>query len=174
MERNGHIEDDALDAWCDELAQGEVLVDATGAGRLAAGMIRKFRESPRAQQLAKAKKSFREIEFLLAWPPEGGASGRYFRGFIDCLYEDQAGDWRVLDYKTNNISPALCESTAKKYELQMAVYGLAVEAALKRPPAELVLCFLRPGVEYALPWNPSVRAEAIEMVNQAIERFVSK
>ena len=63
-----------------------------------------------------------ELEFLLAWPPEssladGSGNGEnkqqpinlrgslFIQGFIDCLYQDAAGDWRLLDYKTNLVSP---------------------------------------------------------------------
>ena len=49
--------------------------------------------------------------------------------------------------------------------MQMYVYALAAERALGEPPAELVLHFLRPGVEHVFPWNDAARTRAIEMVN---------
>ena len=34
------------------------------------------------------------------------------RGFIDCLYEDQAGAWHVLDFKTNQVDPSTLAAVA--------------------------------------------------------------
>ena len=39
--------------------------------------------------------------------------------------------------------------------MQMLVYALAAETILKSPPAELTLCFLRPGLEYHFDWDPA-------------------
>ncbi len=80
------------------LAQTEIEVDK------AIDMIGRFLASPRAAQIAAAREVHRELEFLLAWPPENPQpGGRYLQGFIDCLYRDPAGGWRIIDYKTNNI-----------------------------------------------------------------------
>ena len=57
---------------------------------------------------------------------------------------------------------------AEQYEMQMYVYAMAAERALGQPPAELVLHFLRPGIEHVFPWNDAARQRAIEMVNEAI------
>ena len=46
-------------------------------------------------------------EFLVAWPPERVApGGQYLHGVIDCLYQDESGNWHLLDYKTNQGSAA--------------------------------------------------------------------
>ncbi len=129
-------------------------------------MIARFAASPRGRQLASAKSLHREIEFLLAWPPND--SGRYIRGFIDCLYQDAAGEWRIVDYKTNNISPAEVKQVVQGYEMQLYVYAMAVEQALGTPPTELVLELLRPGIEHVIRWNDTARRRATEMVNEAI------
>jgi hypothetical protein len=55
--------------------------------------------------------------------------------------------------------------------MQLYVYALAVERALGVSPAELVLYFLRPSVEYAIPWNDAAREKVKEMVNRALEDF---
>ncbi len=132
-------------------------------------MIGRFLGSLRAAQIAAAKEVHRELEFLLAWPPdEPLPGGRYLQGFIDCLYRDSAGGWHIVDYKTNNITAQTLEQEAGKYEMQMLVYALAAEKILKQPPAELVLCFLRPGLEFQFPWNGETRKRAMEMVNQCL------
>jgi ATP-dependent helicase/nuclease subunit A len=135
-------------------------------------MVRRFASSPRAAGIAAARQVCAELEFLLPWPPDASEpDGRYLQGFIDCLYRDSAGAWRLLDYKTNNVTAAEVEREAEKYEMQMLLYGLTVEKILKEPPQELVLCFLRPGVEYNFPWNDGSRNKVIEMVNRALRQI---
>jgi len=140
-------------------------------------MIGRFLDSPRAAQIAAASRVHRELEFLLAWPPgavadAAAAPGRYLQGFIDCLYEDGAGRWHVVDYKTNRVSSSTLEKVAAEYEMQMLVYALAVERILGEPPAELVLSFLRPGLEYEIPWGDAARRRAVELVNQRMAAIV--
>jgi ATP-dependent helicase/nuclease subunit A len=152
-------------AWCEHLAPQYVVQNTNEAVRLAAEMISRFAHSPRAQQLAAAKSLHRETEFLLAWPP----TDKYFTGKIDCLYQDSQGAWRIVDYKTNDISPREVERVARQYEMQLYVYAMAAEKSLGVSPTELVLQLLRPGVEHVIPWNDAVRKRAVEMVNEAIE-----
>ncbi len=132
-------------------------------------MIGRFLTSARAAQIAAAKEVRRELEFLLAWPPENPQTGgRYLQGFIDCLYRDPAGAWHILDYKTNNITAQTLQQEAAKYEMQMLVYALAAEKILQQLPAELVLYFLRPGLEYQFDWNDDARDRVVEMVDQLL------
>jgi hypothetical protein len=189
-------------AWCEHLAPQYVVQHAGEAARLASAMVARFASSPRARQLADAKALHREIEFLLAWPLQGVAGverseppvrdagrgspitaavvparpqpsgGRYIRGYIDCLYQDSAGVWRIVDYKTNDVPPGDVERTAKDYELQLYVYAMAAEKALGASPIELVLELLRPGAEHVFAWNDAARERAIKMVNEAIDAAI--
>ena len=59
-------------------------------------------------------------------------------------------------------------AVAAPYEMQMLVYALAVEQILKRPPDELVLCFLRPGLEYRFTWDAAARQRVVELVDGAL------
>jgi ATP-dependent exoDNAse (exonuclease V) beta subunit len=150
-------------------------------------MIRRFLASPRAAEIAAAREVYAELEFLLAWPPDphkaatGGraedpAAGgrarqsdvRYLQGFIDCLYRDAAGQWRLIDYKTNRVAADTLAATAAAYEVQMLVYALAAERILKSPPAELALCFLRPELEFHFTWDDAARQRVVELVNSAL------
>ncbi len=120
--------------------------------------------------MAGAAEVYAELEFLLPWPP-GNADPRapYLLGYIDCLYRDTAG-WHLLDYKTNRVAAEGVAAVAAEYEMQMLVYALAVERILGAAPQELVLCFLRPGVEFPFTWDAAARARAVELVDQAIRR----
>ena len=132
--------------------------------------IRRFLASPRAAAIAAAAEVHREIEFLLAWPPDRpDAEGPYLQGFIDCLYRDASNRWRVIDYKTNRVEPGRLAEAAAGYEMQMYVYALAVERILGQVPAELTLCFLRPALEHHFPWDAGSRRRAAAMVDEAIQ-----
>ena len=84
-------------------------------------------------------------------------------------FEDAAGRWWIVDYKTNKVTAATVAAAAADYEMQMLVYALAVERVLNRPPDGMVLCFLRPGLEVAFDWNDTARRRAIELVERAME-----
>jgi ATP-dependent exoDNAse (exonuclease V) beta subunit len=132
-------------------------------------MIERFLSSPPAKHVAKARAVYREVEFLLAWPPgETNGHGCYLRGFIDLLYQDADGGWYLLDYKTNHVSAADVSTLSKRYELQLSVYALAAERVLGQPPVELVLCFMQPGEEHTVSWNDEARRRTIEQLNKAI------
>ena len=152
--------------------------------------------SPRWASLREATRVHTELEFLLAWPPEGVGHiadlpktenvgqdsilpqtrqignpphDAFIQGFIDCLYQNAAGDWRLVDYKTNRISADTLPGTIEEYEMQMLLYALAVERVLHRPPVEVVLHFLRGNVEHPFPWNAAARRLAVELVDAAME-----
>ncbi len=137
-------------------------------------MVERFLASPRAAPIAAAKRVYPELEFLLAWPPDDknhdrhDRDGRYIPGFIDCIYQDSDGRWRLVDYKTNRVDEGNVASVAKGYEMQMLLYALATERILGRGPVELALHFLRGGLEYTFPWDDDSRRRVIETVDRAI------
>ncbi|MBN2578567.1 MAG: UvrD-helicase domain-containing protein [Pirellulales bacterium] len=132
-------------------------------------MIARFLDSARARQIARAGRVHRELEFLLAWPPGStDPQAKYIQGYIDCLYQDDAGDWHLLDYKTNRVTPENLTDTAEAYAMQMLLYALAVETLLKAPPREVVLHFLRTGEEYSFPWEEQSRRRVVEIVSASL------
>jgi ATP-dependent helicase/nuclease subunit A len=160
--------------WCELLAPQHVLFNSGEAASTARDMIARFVASPPGRRLAESAAMHREVEFLLAWPPgETTGDGAHIRGYIDCLYQDADGNWRLADYKTDDVAPADVPRIAKRYEMQLYVYAMAAERALGQPPVELALHFLRPGTQHVFPWNVAARRRAIEMVNQAIEECIA-
>ena len=138
-------------------------------------LLHRFIESPCAAAMAGAKTLYRELEFMLAWPPETLSaknlpepSPRYIQGYIDALYQDASGAWRLIDFKTNRVSPATLQSTAEKYEMQMFLYALAAEKILKQPPSEVVLHFLRTGDRWAFSWDQQARKRIVDLVNSRL------
>jgi ATP-dependent helicase/nuclease subunit A len=157
------LDRDAIRAWCEHLAPLYVYRDAAGAANLAAELIARLAESPRGRAMSLASSMHREVEFLLNW-----TGGRYLQGYIDALYQGDDGKWRIVDYKSNEVSRNAIASEAARYEMQLCVYALAVEHALGVSPAELVLYFLRPGEEYVFPWSDTARERVREMVDRAL------
>ncbi len=121
--------------WCEHLAPIHVLHNADRAAQIARDMIERFIASARGQQLAAATELHREVDFLLAWPPdEPNPDGRYVQGVIDCLFQDATGNWRILDFKTNDVTAGDVPRIAQRYELQLQVYAIAAERT-PRPTA---------------------------------------
>ncbi len=138
-----------------------------------AALAEAFIGSPRGQAIVGAKQVFRELEFLLTWPLDRPADdGIHLQGFLDLLYEDAAGRWCIVDYKSHRTASANLAAVAEPYRLQLAVYALAVEQILGRAPDELTLFFLRGGAEFSVPWNAAEKRKAIEAVNQALAATV--
>jgi ATP-dependent helicase/nuclease subunit A len=132
-------------------------------------LVERFLNSPRAGELARAKRRMAEAEFMLAWPP--GAKGEdriLLTGYIDQLYQDAAGRWHVLDFKTNRVSKENLAAVVASYEMQMLVYALATERILGQAPESLSLHFLRTASEHSFAWNDAARARALELVNSGI------
>ncbi len=184
-----HKIDAEIADWCEHLALEYVDYDINQAARGAAKMISQFVLSPRGRQLAATRSLYRETEFLLSWPrsplpPEESRSEgaleqagqhaqpcRYIHGFIDCLYQDATGTWRIIDFKTNEVAKSDQEhfnQLVDRYRMQLYVYALAAERTLGESPHELVLELLHPGREIVLPWNDVARRQAIDLVNRAI------
>jgi ATP-dependent helicase/nuclease subunit A len=155
--------------WSEHLAATLVMEDEADAARAAAGLASRFASSPRGREMAGSTHIQREVEFILAWPPgRTDGDGTYLRGFIDCLYEDTAGRLILVDYKTDNVAAGDVSRVADRYAMQLYVYAIAMERAVGRSPDEIVVHFLRPGVERIFAWNDEMRREAIASLDQAI------
>ena len=133
-------------------------------------MVERFVRSSRAAELAQARCVHRELEFLMAWPPEAAkAGGQQLHGFIDCLYEDALGRWHLVDYKTSRVSAKTMAQVAAGYEMQMLLYAWAAELVLRTPPTSLVLYFLRTGGEYFVEWSPAARDRVGAFIEQKMK-----
>ena len=182
-----------ITAWCEHLAPEYVDQDAATVAAAATTMIARFAASPRGRELANATAVHHEVEFLLPWTsvgvagverseppvrrqkktsliePTTPADTRYIRGYIDYLYSNEAGEWRIIDYKTNEVAAndvQRINQLAERYKPQLYVYALAAEQALRTPPTELVLELLSAGREIIIPWNDAARAEATARINK--------
>jgi ATP-dependent helicase/nuclease subunit A len=120
-------------------AGGEGIPDAAElVARLASSALR----SPTVTAARRSPRRWREL--YVAAPV--GAGVELVEGYVDLLYEDDAGDVVVVDYKTDAGADAIGDA----YRVQGASYALAVGTALGRPVARCVFVFCRadePAVE---------------------------
>ncbi|MBX3432698.1 MAG: UvrD-helicase domain-containing protein [Pirellulales bacterium] len=161
--------------WCEFLAPLYFVRSPAEVAAVAADSLERFVASARGRALAAAVEVRREVEFLLPWPPQcaaaaGAVRRRYVHGYIDCLYRDAEGAWRLLDYKTNRVAAANVAATAARYELQLLAYSLACEEALGESLAECTLVLLDPGIEHAYHWNQEEQTAAIERITAMMDR----
>jgi ATP-dependent helicase/nuclease subunit A len=173
LERIDFRRQDGVRSWCEFLAPQFVGQEVERAADEASAMIERFLRSPRAAELAAANVLRREVEFMMPWPLNGDDfEGHYLHGYIDCLYQDPQGHWRLLDYKTNRVAAEDVSLAAKRYELQMLVYSLACERGLGEPLAECALQLLHSGAEYCFEWDAAARRAGMERISAAIESLV--
>lgn len=138
--------------------------------RHAAQLVERLLAMPVAKELAAAVGRLAEVEFLLSWPPGAPPADNspILHGFIDMLFQDAAGDWHIVDYKTNRITSDQVPATATGYEMQLLLYALAAERTFGLAPKSLRLCFLVPGIQHTFAWNGANRTRAIERITAAL------
>jgi ATP-dependent exoDNAse (exonuclease V) beta subunit len=138
-------------------------------------IVQRFLQTPRARALAKARRLYRELEFVMAWPLDKKPmpDAPYLQGFIDCLYEDDSGRLRLVDYKTHRVEAKHAAAAAEPYREQLGIYALATEQILGRAPDELVVSFLQSGVEQTFPWNNDARQRVIAEIDAGLKAQVS-
>ncbi len=96
------------------------------------------------QRFKKAKTIRREMPFTISRVDEDG-DAQIVQGIIDCLFEDEYGEWILLDYKTDRIQshfaeePALSKELLGRYGVQLRVYSEAIESILQIKVSDKVL-----------------------------------
>jgi ATP-dependent exoDNAse (exonuclease V) beta subunit len=119
-----------------------------------------FRQSPLGRRAARATRSAREFDFLMA------LEDLVIRGQVDLWFEE-AGELVVVDYKSDEVSAAEAHHRARDYALQLRLYGLAVEHVAGRAPNRAFLHFLRPNTVVEIDLTPNL----IESPEQTVRDF---
>ena len=112
----------------------------------------RFVSSALGRRLRAAKRVYRELPFGRLLPAkkyykeaQDEADRIFLQGIIDVLFEEENGDYILLDYKTDrHISP---QDARTRYQFQMDLYCDAVETILGRPVKECYLFLLDTGRE---------------------------
>jgi ATP-dependent helicase/nuclease subunit A len=161
---------DDVQRWGAALAPRHAPRNPRATQRVATELVQRFVASERWRRMAASAELARELEFVLEWPMPAPGEPAIVTGFLDALYRDDTGALHLVDYKTNDVSPADVATEAKRYVLQMSLYALAVERARGQSVASLTLVFLRAGVEHSFEWDAAARRRGVELVNAAIAK----
>jgi ATP-dependent helicase/nuclease subunit A len=81
---------------------------------------------------------YREVPFTL------NLEDGYLEGRMDLIYEE-AGSWRIVDYKTDNVQPEQLDRRLGIYRPQGLLYALAASKLGLEPVTEVVFYFVRSG-----------------------------
>ena len=103
-----------------------------------------FDRSPLGKRSCKTQQRETEWDFIFA------LDDLIVRGTIDLWFEDASG-MTLVDYKTDEVAAEQASVRAGDYALQLAVYALALERALGKPPKQAWLHFLKPDTTIQIP-----------------------
>jgi ATP-dependent exoDNAse (exonuclease V) beta subunit len=93
------------------------------------------------------------------------------RGSIDLLVESKGEPPLIVDYKTDRVDGAGVAELAARYEIQQAIYALAVAEARGVQEVELAYVFLeRPEEPVSTKWGPDEIAAARNRLETEIAR----
>ena len=133
--------------------------DVTSAVDTVARQLRDLRVAPLYGEICDALERHAEVPLSICAGGPGG-DGRVLHGVLDLLYRDRAGQWRLLDWKTERVraGQSLEDAAAGETVRQLAVYRQAVERILGITTVAEV-CFLSAGALVHRP-EPGALAEA--------------
>lgn len=141
-------------------------ISEKNAKRVRKGEIELFKNSKLFSDMKNARKLYREFRFGVMLParhftrdPEKqaafGDKKILLQGVIDCIIEDGEGKLHLVDYKTDRLTreelsdKSLAQRTlAKKHELQLSYYALAIKEIFSKEPSTVRV--------YSLPLGDTV------------------
>lgn len=116
------------------MVQSELLTERE-AEIVDAGKLTDFALSDLGRRIAKSRRVEKEKRFNFMTEKEGGRA--IIRGIIDCFFEEEDG-LVIVDYKTGN-SRGSEDEVRQRYQVQMEIYGRALEAAAGKRVKETYL-----------------------------------
>ena len=139
-------------------SQGRAVDEAVR--RVALTRLEALVASPIFAELAAAKRCFRELDFLLRRPAGTSTDSITISGQIDVLLEMPDGTWRVIDYKTGRVPAEGPQELLRRYDLQLALYAMAVHKMIGRLPDRVELVLIHDHIErIPFPLSEDVLAE---------------
>jgi ATP-dependent exoDNAse (exonuclease V) beta subunit len=121
-----------------------------------------------AERVRNAERSRVEVPLLIE------VAGTVLRGSIDLLVEGDGAPPLIVDYKTDRLDGATPAELAGRYEIQQAIYALAVAEARGVEEVELAYVFLEhPEDPVILKWGPDELAAARTSLESEIRRTAS-
>ena len=140
---SGDLSTKGILAQVESLAKREI-IPSEHVKLIRAEKISKFFASAIGKRLISAQEFYRELPFsrLIDAQKFFHVDEKIFiQGIIDLLFKDAAGNWILLDYKTDRDAPDISE----RYRVQIELYASAVESLLKIKVAEKYLYLINGG-----------------------------
>jgi ATP-dependent exoDNAse (exonuclease V) beta subunit len=100
-------------------------------------MLYNVKNSDLYAKIENAQFRHQELPFTLR------TAGYIIPGIVDIIFQDQAGIWHLLDWKTEWTDPKVEVVLSDEHLQQMAIYSTAMEKVLGAVP-KAALCFLNP------------------------------
>jgi ATP-dependent helicase/nuclease subunit A len=91
-------------------------------------------------------------------------------GVMDCLIRDARGNWEIIDYKTDQVTPETLEETAREYMPQLMLYVLAADQRNIRP-VRASLWFVGAGLERSWDVDGTWIRRAGEMLEETTAKL---
>lgn len=129
------------------------LLQQVEADAVSAEKVLAFFTTAVGQRFVRAKEILREVPFTLSLKDKDG-DAQIIQGVIDCLFEDEFGQWVLLDYKTDTIDVSILgdlekitQKMTKSYQIQLNYYQHAVESIKRITVSERLLYLYSIGQE---------------------------
>ncbi|MER2049472.1 MAG: 3'-5' exonuclease, partial [Solibacillus sp.] len=129
------------------------LLQQIEADAVSAEKVFAFFETEIGGRFKKAKQVLREEPFTLSLKDQEG-DAQIIQGVIDCIFEDEQGNWVLLDYKTDYIEQYLLgdfekikQKMTKSYQIQLNYYQHAVQSIKRIQISERILYLYSIGQE---------------------------
>jgi ATP-dependent helicase/nuclease subunit A len=145
---------------------GEVGASELGEEALLAPFQAWLDSSLFTERVRDARSSRAEVPLLIE------IAGTVLRGSIDLLVEEDGKPPLIVDYKTDRVDGAQTAALVARYEIQQAIYALAVAEARGANEVELAYVFLeRPEEPVVTRWGPSQLAAARCLLEDEISKI---
>ena len=135
--------------------EAKQFIAAGSADNISLDGILGFFQSPLGRRFLAAddEKRYRELPFITAIDshalddalPEG-EKNVLVQGVIDCLWQEDDGQWVLVDYKSDRISKGQTHLILERYSGQMQLYRYAVERILGQPVKEAYFYLVSSGI----------------------------
>ncbi|OGW89647.1 MAG: hypothetical protein A3A73_00715 [Omnitrophica bacterium RIFCSPLOWO2_01_FULL_50_24] len=111
-------------------------------------LVETFLGSRVFSEIKAAKRRYPEVPFVFR------LHSGLVQGTIDLLYQNQKGEWIILDYKTSRVESADLKQEAARYRTQLELYTLAAHELLRLPIARATLYFARLNTTFDFTFDP--------------------
>lgn len=151
-----------LKALIEECFRGSAAAELEEAYKI----IEAFSKSDLCKEIAKSKRVFRELPFVL-----NERHGR-IHGILDLVLESPRGEWTVVDYKTSSGGEEKSESLG--YVTQILIYALALQRLMGKAPSFGKIFYLKNQKTHTVSMNKTNLAEVEKNIRIWQERWIEE